>query len=40
MAYRELSVTEVLDVLRHWQKGMGLRTVADLVSVDRKTVRR
>lgn len=40
MSYRELSVTEVLDVLRIWLKGKGYRSIAGLVAVDRKTVRR
>lgn len=40
MAFREVSVTEVLEVLRQWQRGHGLRTVSELVGVDRKTVRR
>ncbi len=40
MAYRELIVTEVMEVLRQWQKGKGYRTVAELAGVDRKTVQR
>ena len=40
MAFRELSVTEVSEVLRQWQRGLGYRTVADLAGVDKKTVRR
>ena len=40
MAFRELSVTEVLDVLRIWLTGEGYRAIAELVTVDRKTVRR
>jgi len=39
MAFREVSVTEVLEVLRQWQRGRGLRTVSELVGVDRKHVR-
>jgi transposase len=40
MAYRELQVTEVRDVLRIWLLGTGYRAIAELVAVDRKTVRR
>ena len=40
MAYREVSVFEIRDVLRLWLQGKGLRTIARLVSWDRKTVRR
>ncbi|MSQ84973.1 MAG: IS21 family transposase [Myxococcales bacterium] len=40
MSYRELSVTEVLDVLRIWLLGKGYRAIAELVTADRKTVRR
>ena len=40
MAYRELFVVEIREVLRLWRKGYGYRRVAKLTSVDRKTVRR
>jgi len=40
MAYRELFVVEVKEVLRLWVRGRGYRTVARLLSLDRKTVRR
>ena len=40
MAYRELFVIEVKEVLRLWARGRGYRTVARMTSVDRKTVRR
>jgi transposase len=40
MAYREVSVVEVREVLRGWLGGAGLRTVAEQAGVDRKTARR
>lgn len=40
MAYREVSVIEVREVLRAWLDGQGLRRVGELAGVDRKTVRR
>ena len=40
MAYREVSVIEVREVLRAWLAGAGLRTVAKRAGVDRKTARR
>jgi transposase len=40
MAYREVSVIEVREVLRGWLGGAGLRTVAERAGVDRKTARR
>ncbi len=40
MAYRELFVVEIREVLRLWQKGYGYRRIARLASVDRKTARR
>src|SRR5689334_3325514 len=40
MAYREVSVIEVREVLRGWLGGAGLRTVAEQAGVDRKTARR
>lgn len=40
MAYRELHVVEIREVLRLWARGHGLRTVARRTGVDRKTVRR
>jgi transposase len=40
MAFREVSVIEVREVLRGWLAGGGLRTVAAQAGVDRKTARR
>lgn len=40
MAYRELHVIEVKEILRLWTRGHGLRTIANRTSTDRKTVRR
>ena len=40
MAFREVSVVEVREVLRAWLSGVGLRTVAEQAGVDRKTARR
>jgi len=40
MAYREVSVIEVREVLRGWLSGVGLRVVAAQAGVDRKTARR
>lgn len=40
MAYREVCVSEVREVLRGWLAGAGLRTVAAQAGVDRKTARR
>ena len=40
VAYRELSVVAIVEMLRLWQSGLGHRAVADRLGVDRKTVRR
>lgn len=40
MAFREVDVIEVREVLRAWLAGRGLRTVAGQAGVDRKTARR
>jgi transposase len=40
MGFREVSVVEVVEVLRGWLEGHGLRTVAARAGVDRKTARR
>jgi hypothetical protein len=40
VAFREVLVTEVREVLRAWLGGAGLRTVAQQAGVDRKTARR
>jgi transposase len=40
MAYRELHVVEVKEILRLWARGHGYRTVASRTGTDRKTVRR
>ncbi len=38
MAFREVGVTEIREVLRAWLAGAGLRRVAEQAGVDRKTV--
>jgi transposase len=40
VAFREVGVHEVREVLRLWLRGEGFRSVARLAGVDRKTVRR
>jgi hypothetical protein len=40
VAFREVDVTEVREVLRAWLAGQGLRTAAQRAGVDRKTARR
>jgi len=40
VAYREVGMVEVREVLRGWLDGVGLRTVAARAGVDRKTARR
>lgn len=40
MAYRELHVLEIKEILRLWSRGHGFRPVARLTGTDRKTVRR
>jgi transposase len=40
MAFREVAVTEIREVLRAWLSGTGLRRVAEQAGVDRKTARR
>lgn len=40
MAFREVAVTEIREVLRAWLAGAGLRKVAEQSGVDRKTARR
>jgi transposase len=40
MAFREVAMFEIREVLRLWLGGEGLRAIARLVRVDRKTVRR
>ncbi len=40
MAYREVSVIEIRELLRLWLLGEGLRAIARLTPQDRKTVRR
>lgn len=40
MSYREVSVIEIVEILRLWLQGLGLREVARLSATDRKTVRR
>jgi transposase len=40
MAYRELTVVEVREILRRWRSGASLRDIAASMGADRKTVRR
>jgi len=40
MAFREVQVFEIREVLRLWLRGKGIRAVERLAGVDRKTVRR
>jgi len=40
VGFREVSVVEVVEVLRAWLEGHGLRRVAERAGVDRKTARR
>jgi transposase len=40
MAFREVAVSEIREVLRAWLSGAGLRRVAEQAGVDRKTARR
>jgi len=40
MAFREVRVFEVRELLRLWLRGQGLRAIEGLAGVDRKTVRR
>lgn len=40
MAFREVAVFEVREVMRLWLGGEGLRSVSRLAEVDHKTVRR
>lgn len=40
MAFREVHVVEVREVIRLWLRGQGFRSIARMVRVDRKTVRR
>lgn len=40
MAFREVRVLEVRDVLRQWLCGKGQRPISELAGMDRKTVRR
>src|ERR1700712_259940 len=40
MAFREVDVVEIREVLRGWLDGGGLRTAAERAGVDRKTARR
>lgn len=37
MAFREVGVVEVREVLRGWLEGLGLQTVTERSGVDRKT---
>ena len=40
MSYREVSVIEIVEMLRLWLAGVGVREAARLSGTERKTVRR
>lgn len=40
MGFREVSVIEIREVLRLWLRSNGVRRIAALTGMDRKTVRR
>ena len=40
MAFREVQVHEIREILRLWLRGAGIRSVERLAGLDRKTVRR
>jgi transposase len=40
MAFRELTMMDVREVLRRWQAGQGIKTMARATCIDRKTIRR
>ena len=40
MAFRDVSVTEIREVLRLWVRGEGLRSIERFVTADRTTIRR
>lgn len=40
VAYRDLFVVEIVEMLRRWKSGAGYRKVGESVGADRKTVRR
>ena len=40
MAFREVPVFEVREMLRLWMDGRGLRSIADVITPDRKAIRR
>jgi len=40
MAYREVTMIEITEVLRQWMAGAGPKRIARMLGVDRKTVRR
>jgi hypothetical protein len=40
MAFRELTMTDVREVLRRWTAGQGIKTIAREACIDRKTIRR
>ena len=40
MAFREVQVHEIREILRLWLRGEGIRSVERLAGLDRKTVRR
>jgi len=40
MSFRSIDVAEIREVLRRWQAGQSLRSIAQATRLDRKTVRR
>ena len=38
MAYRELGMVELREILRQWQGGAGVRAIARGTGMDRKTI--
>lgn len=40
MAFREVTMFEIKEVVRQWLRGHGVKTIARSVSADPKTVRR
>src|SRR4051812_9206960 len=40
MSYRELSVTEVHELLARWQAGASIKSTSRVTGIDRKTIRR
>ena len=40
MAFKEVSRVELIEVIRRWQTGLGLRAVARTTGLSRSTVRK